>query len=385
MGQRHVLSCSVSISMSWSLNSSPILTSGHTNAIDSIHNTFIMCWGSIDIFSSELICFNNFSGNITAFITLSAHHLCRNFKPSNGLSLGTVVWQNGNSSYQAHFHNFDLQSFAKSVHNICTHRITDVHNNINDILFWVDTVQLSHSDVWNPSAPFHHLNTHAVQAIDQFLFLYQNFVNLLRFAWRNVDLSDHDAGSWWGKEWERSQEFSDWTASGHNWWLLNAHGNHKFLFVDDELRNYRKRQRKHSNHIFSHCISNTELQSSCSKIVNLDFRVYFAVNELNSIQNGHFVKFLPIYWHFFVKTFDSFQVLFGWNLVSCHVDMSASDFISSSPFIVNFWEIIHILIELVKFDFNFTKIISIIFLSLKHDLIIFDGINFNSIIKLFLN
>lgn len=289
MGQRHVLSSSVGISVRRGLNCPPILTGGQTNTIYSVHNTFIMSWSAIYIFSGKFVGFNDFSGNITSFVAFSAHHFGRNFKPSYGFSLSTVVWKNGDTRAKAHFHDLNFQSLTKGIDDICAHRVTYIHNDINNILFWVNSIQLSDPDVRHTSTSFHHVDAHTVQSIHQFLFFNQNLMNLLWLTRRNMNLTDHNTGSWRWKEWEWSQELSDWTARGHHRGLFNAHRNHKFLFVDHKLGNNRKRQREHSNHIFSHRISDTEFQTSCYQIIDLDFRVDLSIHELNSIQNRHFI------------------------------------------------------------------------------------------------
>ena len=258
MSQRHVLSSSGGISVRRGLNSPPILTGGQANTIDSIHNTFIMSWSPIDILSGKFVCFNDFPGNIASFVTFSAHHFGRNFKPSNSFSLSTVVRKDGDTSAKTHFHDLNFQSLTKGINDICAHSITDIYNNINDILFRVNSIQLSDPNIWHSPASFYHVNAHTVQSINHFLLFNQNFMNLLRLTRRNVNLTDHNTRSWRWKEWEWSQKLPNWTACGHHGWLFNAHRYHKFLFVDHKLWDDRKWQRKHSNHVFSHRISHTE-------------------------------------------------------------------------------------------------------------------------------
>jgi len=206
-------------------------------------------------------------------------------------------------------------------------------------------------------------------------------VNLLRFTPGHVNLSDHDAGCGRWIEWEGSDKLSNSTASGYNRRLFNAHGDHKFFLVDYKLGYNCKRQGEHSNNVFYHSISDIEFQSSSEEIFDLNFRLDPAIHNLDSILNGQFIELLLVQRHSLVEPLYSLEHLLWRYLVGRDIDMGASVFVLPSPLLIDLRQVVNVLLQLVKLDFNIPKEITETLLSLNHHSIVFLGIYLYSIIQ----
>ena len=169
-------------------------------------------------------------------------------------------------------------------------------------------------------------------------------MNLLRLAWRNMNLSYHDAWSWWGEEWKGCYKLSDRTACSYDWRLLNTHGNHEFFLVDYKLWYNRQRQAEQSNYILSHGICYFELQPAWNQVIDLHFSIDLWIYVLDSINYGHFVKFLSINWHLFIQSLDSLKNFLRRYFIGLYIDMHVAHFVLSSPLIVDFGKIVNVFV-----------------------------------------
>lgn len=158
MSQRLISSVSGSKSMSSTLESPPILSSGQTDGIYSIHDTFVVGDCSEGIFHGELVGFHDFLGHFETSVTFPGHVLDGNGEGTGGSSFDAVIGEDGNTGFYAHAAD-DLFGFlGQSVDDVGAHGLFDVDQYVKRVVVSAHyfIIEVSKANILDSSVSFGH-------------------------------------------------------------------------------------------------------------------------------------------------------------------------------------------------------------------------------------
>lgn len=133
---------STRVGISWTWNSSPILTSCKTNSINSIHYSLIVSYSSVDICFGESISLYDFLGNMLAWLTFPGEVFNGDQKFTICESFSTIVAQYCNACFESHKGDDFFCFFSQSVGNVGSHSTAYINIEIERVIspFTIDII-----------------------------------------------------------------------------------------------------------------------------------------------------------------------------------------------------------------------------------------------------